>query len=117
MNLVKYLSLSAIALSLNVAFPLSFASPAGAFSVCGLEKPEATFKTTGRLVTICRGEASFQMIMTFYDGTGYQRIPVEREKDLFRGTDGRHNYIINKRELIIGTDGKPPQRERVLQAR
>ncbi|MFM7191225.1 MAG: hypothetical protein ACKOX2_10460, partial [Microcystaceae cyanobacterium] len=66
MNFVKYFPWAAIALSLNVAFPLSFTSPVTAFSVCGLEKPQATFKTTGRLVTICRGEASFQMIMTFY---------------------------------------------------
>ena len=117
MQLVKYFPLAAIALSLNLGLPINVMAPATAFSVCGLETPQATFKTTGRLVTICRGEASFQMIMTFYDGTGYQRIPVEREKDLFRGTDGKHNYIINKRELIIGTDGQPPQRERVLQAR
>jgi hypothetical protein len=117
MNLSKYWTLTVIALGISVSVLLGRSSPVAAFSVCGLARPEATFKTTGRLVTICRGEASFQMIMTFYDGTGYQRIPVEREKGLFRGTDGTHNYIINKRELIIGTDGKPPQRERVLQAR
>ena len=106
-------------MGLGIALGLGFGVPSAslAFSVCGLEQPQATFKTTKRLISICRGEASFQMVITFYDGTGYQRIPVQREKNQFRGTDGQHNYIVNNREFIIGTDGEPPQREKVLQSR
>lgn len=90
--------------------------PANAFSVCGLITPERSFKTESRLITICRGEATFQMIITFHDGTGYQRIPVQQEGNLFRGTDGQHNYIIDDQTFVIGTDGEPPIRERVIES-
>ncbi len=106
-----------VGLGITLGIGLSFPVVASAFSVCGLQKPQATFKTTRRLITICRGEASFQMIMTYYDGTGYQIIPVQREKNLYRGTDGINNFIVNNREFIIGSDGEPPQRERVIQAK
>jgi len=110
LKLAKLLGL-AIAL-----FPLYPHHSANAFSVCGLSREEASFKTESRLVTICIGEASFQMIITFHDGTGYQKIPVDREGDLFRGTDGTHNYIIDGTTFVIGTDGEPPIRERVLES-
>lgn len=87
-----------------------------AFSVCGLQEPEATYRTETRLITICIGEASFQLIMTYLDGTGYTRIPVIQEGDLFRGSDGQHNYIIDNNTFVIGTDGEPPIRERVIEA-
>jgi hypothetical protein len=57
------------------------------------------------------------MIITYPDGTGYQRIPVQQEGNLFRGTDGKRNYIIDSRNLVIGIDGEPPIRERVTQSK
>lgn len=84
-------------------------------SVCGLSRREAFFKTKSYLITICVGEASLQMIKLFHDGTGYQRIPVQKEGNKFRGSDDKHNYILDSRQLLIGTDGKPPVIERVIQ--
>ena len=84
-------------------------------SVCGLTREYAFFKTKSFLITICVGEASFQMIKLFHDGTGYQRIPVQKEGKQFRGSDEQHNYILDSRQLLIGTDGKPPVIERVIQ--
>ena len=94
----------------------SFAQKAFAStSVCGLTREYAFFKTKNYLITICVGEASFQMIKLFHDGTGYQRIPVQKEGNKFRGSDDQHNYILDSRQLLIGTDGKPPVIERVIQ--
>jgi hypothetical protein len=56
-------------------------------SVCGLSREYAFFKTKNYLITICVGEASFQMIKLFHDGTGYQRIPVQKEGNKFIGSD------------------------------
>jgi hypothetical protein len=109
---MKLAKLFALALALT---PFYYQS-AQAFSVCGLREPEATFKTESRLITICIGEASFQMVITFHDGTGYQIIPVDQEGNLFRGTDGTHNYIIDENTFVLGTDGEPPIRERVIES-
>ncbi len=95
--------------------PLS--QPAIAFSVCGINREEASFKTKSYLVTICRGEASFQMVMTYWDGTGYRKIPVQKEGRKFRGSDGKNNFIIDSKQLIIGTDGEQPVRENVIQSK
>jgi hypothetical protein len=95
----------------------SFSQRASAFSVCGLSREHASFKTKSYLITICSGEASLQMIKTFWDGTGYQRIPVQKEGRLFRGSDDRHNYILDSRQLLIGTDGEKPVIEKVIQRR
>jgi len=95
----------------------NFAQRASAFSVCGLSREHASFKTKSYLITICSGEASLQMVKTFWDGTGYQRIPVQREGRLFRGSDDRHNYILDSRQLLIGTDGEKPVIEKVIQRR
>jgi hypothetical protein len=84
-------------------------------SVCGLTREYAFFKTKNYLITICVGEASFQMIKLFHDGTGYQRIPVQKEGNKFRGSDDKHNYILDSKQLLIGTDGKPPVIEKVIQ--
>ena len=84
-------------------------------SVCGLTREYAFFKTKNYLITICVGEASFQMIKLFHDGTGYQRIPVQKEGNKFIGSDDKHNYILDSRQLLIGTDGEPPVIERVTQ--
>ncbi|WP_013334377.1 hypothetical protein [Gloeothece verrucosa] len=88
-----------------------------AHSVCGLKKETAAFKTKSYLVTICPGEASFQLILTYHDGTGYKRIPVQQEGRRFRGSDGKNNYIIDRQVFVIGTDGKQPIREVVLESR
>jgi len=109
---MKLAKLFGLALALT---PFYYQS-AQAFSVCGLREPEASFKTESRLITICIGEASFQMVITFHDGTGYQIIPVDQEGTMFRGTDGRHNYIIDQNTFVIGTDGEPPIRERVIES-
>jgi len=84
-------------------------------SVCGLTREYAFFKTKNYLITIRVGEASFQMIKLFHDGTGYQRIPVQKEGNKFIGSDDKHNYILDSRQLLIGTDGEPPVIERVIQ--
>ncbi|MBR8826290.1 MAG: hypothetical protein DSM107014_00045 [Gomphosphaeria aponina SAG 52.96 = DSM 107014] len=101
------------AAALFAAVPLKKAT---AFSVCGLQGEEAYFKTDSYLITICLGEASYQMIITYHDGTGYQRIPAQREGALFRGSDSQHNYIIDSNTFVIGTDGEPPIRERVIKS-
>lgn len=112
------LKLSAIVLSLAIAIPFftGYGTKASAFSVCGTRKERATFKTKSYLITICPGEASYQLILTFHDGTGYQRIPVQQEGRKFRGSDGKHNYIIDRQQFIIGTDGEQPIRESVIQS-
>jgi|GEM_PF-1491347 len=102
------------AAALFTAIPLKQST---AFSVCGLQQPEANFKTNSYLITICRGEATYQMIITFHDGTGYQRIPVEREGSLFRGSDGQHNYIVDSSRFVIGTDGEQPITEQVIESK
>jgi hypothetical protein len=91
---------------------------ADAFSVCGLREPEATFQTDSRLVAICIGEASYQMVIMFHDGTGYTRVPAERQDQGFRGIDPNNinNYLIDSQRFIIGTDGEPPIREAVIQS-
>ncbi|MDM9380615.1 hypothetical protein QUB80_07835 [Chlorogloeopsis sp. ULAP01] len=94
-----------------------FVTPkAKAYGVCGLKTPEAQFKTAKHLVTICPGEASFQMIITYHDGSGYKRMAATRRGDRFSGSDAQHNYIIDSKRFIIGTDGKEPIRENVIQA-
>ncbi|MEB3310487.1 MAG: hypothetical protein VKJ02_09655 [Snowella sp.] len=90
--------------------------PAIAHSVCGLQPAYALFRTKSYLVTICLGEATFQLIMTYLDGTGYRKVPVEKEGQRFRGSDGKNNFIIDSRHFIIGTDGEPPIREAVIQS-
>lgn len=93
----------------------NFNQNASAFSVCGLSRQHASFKTKSYLITICSGEASLQMVKIFHDGTGYQRIPVQKEGRRFRGSDAQHNYILDSKQLLIGTDGEKPVIERVLQ--
>jgi hypothetical protein len=91
---------------------------AEAYSVCGVQEPEATYKTESYLVTICLGEASYQMVLTFHDGTGYKRVPAERQGQGFRGTDlnNINNYLVDSQRFILGTDGEPPVREQVLES-
>lgn len=48
------------------------------------------------------------MILTYYDGSGYKRIPVIHRGDRFSGSDNEHNYVIDSRQFIIVTDGKEP---------
>lgn len=98
-------------------FMPQFHQSAIAFSVCGINREEASFKTKSYLITICRGEATFQMVMTYWDGTGYRKIPVQKEGRKFRGSDGKNNFIIDSRQLIIGTDGEQPVRESVIQSK
>lgn len=89
-----------------------------AHSVCGLRNEVASFRTSTYLITICPGEASLQMVLTFPDGTGYQILPAERDGNRFRGSsDGKRNYIVDRQTLIIGTDGEPPVRQKVTRAR
>ncbi|WP_201782675.1 hypothetical protein [Calothrix sp. 336/3] len=83
-------------------------------SVCGEKTPEAKFRTSKHLVTICPGEASFQMIITYRDGSGYIRVPATRQGNKFSGSNNEHNYIVDPRTFIIGTDGKEPIRENVI---
>ena len=114
MKLVKFITI--VSLLLSGSFSLTLMKPAQAYSVCGIKGEEASFKTQTYLVTICLGEASYQMIITYPDGTGYKKIPVQREGAKFRGTDGQHNYIIDQQTFVIGTDGEPPIRERVIES-
>lgn len=111
---MKLAKLFALALAISPFYH----QPAQAFSVCGLREAEASFKTESRLVTICPGEASFQMVITFHDGTGYEIFPViERDGNTFRATsDGIRNFIIDDTTFIIGTDGEIPIREKVLES-
>lgn len=95
----------------------NFNQKATAFSVCGVQREEAYFKTKSYLITICRGEASFQLILTYHDGTGYKRIPVQKEGKKFRGSDNKNNFIIDSKQFIIGTDGEQPIREKVIQSK
>jgi hypothetical protein len=109
--------LTAIVLSLAIATTLltDRNTKAIAYSVCGTKREMASFKTESYLITICPGEASLQLILTYHDGTGYKRIPVQEEGQKYRGSDGNQNYIIDKKQLIIGTDGEEPVRESVIE--
>ncbi len=89
---------------------------ANSYGVCGLEAEVASFRTKSYLRTICLGEASYQMAITYLDGTGYKLIPVQKEGNKFSGTDGQHDYIIDSRELIVGIDGENPIREQVIES-
>lgn len=89
---------------------------AKAYGVCGLEQEAASFKTTKRLVTICYGEASLQMVITYYNGTGYVKVSATREGDKFSGSNSQNNYIIDSKRFILGTDGEKPIRENVIEA-
>jgi hypothetical protein len=115
----KFSQVTAIILFLAMAINVEINSqlPAIAYSVCGTKREAATFKTKSYLITICPGEASFQLILTYHDGTGYKRIPVQKEGNKYRGSDGKNNYIIDQNQLIIGTDGEDPIREAVIEAK
>lgn len=106
-----------ILLSTALIFTGFIAPEAFASGVCGKKAPEASFETTKHLVTICPGEASFQMIITYHDGSGYVRVPATSEGNKFRGSDDEHNYIIDSRKFIIGTDGEEPITENVTSSR
>ncbi|MBR8830857.1 MAG: hypothetical protein N5P05_000219 [Chroococcopsis gigantea SAG 12.99] len=117
---MRYQSLvksAVLGLALTIPLSLGMNDRASAFSVCGLRREEATFRTKSYLVTICRGEASFQLISTFHDGTGYRRVPVQQEGRKFRGSEGGNNFIIDRNTFVIGTDGKEPIREAVIQSK
>ena len=116
-SFLKLTTLSLLALGIATILPTTFPSKAIAYSVCGLRPEAAAFKTKSYLITICLGEASYQLILMYHDGTGYKRVPVQREGSKFRGTDGQQNYIIDRQQFVIGTDGKEPIRERVLTSR
>ena len=117
MKLNKIVRNTAMLCLLLGSFNIASTRSALGHSVCGLRNTVASFRTAKRLITICPGEASYQMILTFPDGTGYQKIPVERRGKRFNGSDGRHNYVIDKQTFVIGTDGKPPIRQAVTQSR
>jgi hypothetical protein len=104
-------------LTITITFEVNSPSSAIAYSVCGTKREAASFKTKSYLITICPGEASFQLILTYHDGTGYKRIPVQKEGKKYRGSDGKNNYIIDRNQLIIGTDGEEPIREAVVEAK
>lgn len=116
MKFAKILTLTSLLFSGAALLPVSI-PPVNAHSVCGLKAEEASFRTKSYLITICLGEASYQMVITYHDGTGYKRIPVQKEGNKFRGSDEQHNYIIDSRQLIIGTDGKDPIREQVIRSK
>jgi|688.fasta_scaffold44444_3 hypothetical protein len=116
-SFLKLTILSLLSLGIATTLTTAFPPKAIAFSVCGLRPEAAAFKTKSYLITICLGEASYQLMLTYHDGTGYKRVPVQREGKRFRGTDGQQNYIIDRQQFVIGTDGKEPIRERVLTSR
>lgn len=117
--MMKSSQVTAILLFLTMAITIEVnsLSSAIAYSVCGITREAASFKTKNYLITICHGEASFQLILTYHDGTGYKRIPVQKEGSKYRGSDGKNNYIIDRNQLIIGTDGEPPIREAVIESK
>ncbi len=117
MNYRALLKLAVLSLTFTTPLLGDINTKASAFSVCGLRREEATFRTKSYLVTICRGEASFQLIMTYHDGTGYRRVPVVQEGRKFRGSEGGNNFIIDRNTFVIGTDGKEPIRESVTQSK
>jgi hypothetical protein len=89
--------------------------PAQAYSVCGLSKSQASFRTKNHLITICSGEASFQMIMTYIDGTGYEKIPVERSQNKYQGSWEDTDYKIDSKFLVIKSKREAPITEKVLE--
>ncbi|WP_049802569.1 hypothetical protein [Gloeothece verrucosa] len=54
-----------LSLAITTILGLNLNSKALAHSVCGLKREEASFKTKSYLITICPGEASFQLILTY----------------------------------------------------
>jgi hypothetical protein len=117
--MIKLSQVTAIILFLTIAITVEVNSPSSAIahSVCGITREAASFKTKSYLITICPGEASFQLILTYHDGTGYKRIPVQKEGNKYRGSDGKNNYIVDRNQLIIGTDGEEPIREVIIESK
>lgn len=116
MKFAQIATITSFWLSGAALVPVSI-QPANAYGVCGLEAEAASFRTKSYLITICLGEASYQMAITYPDGTGYKLIPVQKEGNKFRGADEQHNYMIDSRQLIIGTDGENPIREQVIESK
>lgn len=118
--MIKFNKILTLFSGISITTSLLWALPvqkAFAYSVCGLQAEEASFRTENHLITICSGEASYQMIMTYLDGTGYKRMPAEQRENSFSASDGQHNYIIDSSKLTIGTDGETPQREAVVESK
>ncbi|WP_019508738.1 hypothetical protein [Pleurocapsa sp. PCC 7319] len=88
---------------------------ATAHSVCGLNKKQASYRTNNYLISICLGEASYQGVVTYLDGTGYKRFPIQKEGRKYVGIEGNNNYIIDEKTFVLGTDGEEPIRERVVE--
>ena len=117
MKLLQSTIITAFCLPLMLIDMTVLTPSANAYGVCGLRQQTASFRTKSYLITICPGEASNQMVITYLDGTGYKRIAVERRDAKYRGTNGRRNYIVDPQFFIIGIDGQQPIREPVLESR
>ena len=67
-ELVKVTTVFAVTI---ISYLSNINQSATAYSVCGLKNEEASFRTNNYLITICLGKASYQGIVTYFDGTGY----------------------------------------------
>ncbi|MGB3510100.1 MAG: hypothetical protein WBA93_12855 [Microcoleaceae cyanobacterium] len=81
---------------------------------CGSMQEEAYYRTENHQINICLGEASFQMIVSNFDGTERYKMPATKRGNRFDGSNQYHNYSISPRRFQIGTDGEPPVREKVI---
>lgn len=81
---------------------------------CGSMQEEAYYRTENYQINICLGEASYQMIVSNFDGTERQKMPATRREDRFDASNQYHNYSVTPRGFQIGTDGEPPVREKVI---
>ncbi|MGK7921085.1 MAG: hypothetical protein AB4080_13870 [Trichodesmium sp.] len=81
---------------------------------CGSMQEEAYYRTENHHINICLGEASYQMIVSNFDGTERSKMPATKRGDRFDGSNKYHNYSVTPRGFQIGTDGEPPVREKVI---
>jgi len=88
---------------------------------CGRFKTEAYYRTQYQFVNICRGEASYLMVVTDNDGLGRERLGVEKQTTAtgvkYTGTSDRGiGYAIDDKLLKILFKDQPLYQEKVLKS-
>ena len=83
----------------------NFSQKASAFSVCGLTREYASFKTKSYLITVCVGEASFQMNQKSSAPRGgvwksFARKPLVSIASLYFSPQGAWNYTHTRLKCI-----------------
>ncbi len=111
---VKCVLLSVFLISNSITIPAT-AQRNRNRTTCGSMQEEAYYRTKNHQINICLGEASYQMIVSNFDGTKRDKMPATKRGNRFDGSNKYHNYSVTPRAFQIGTDGEPPVREKVIE--